>query len=268
MVFYTLDDQHIVGLFEQGLEHVQERDRRRRAAQRGAHDRDLHRLRAARRVDLQGRGDGLPRRGGAASSGASRTCRPRGLLGRPDRPAAARQVRRREAVGRRRSPPPSPTPGMRAWLEHEEPIAPATPRRGAQRRCSSRLGRLLAAGLAGRCSAGRGARRSRCCSPLSIAAGVPLTVAQGLARAARCASLDINVLMLVAAAGAIAARRVVRGRRGRLPVRRRAGARGADAGARAERGPRADGSDAGRGAGARRRRRAAGRRRRRSRRAR
>src|SRR6267143_164922 len=24
MVFYTLDDQHIVGLFEQGLEHVQE----------------------------------------------------------------------------------------------------------------------------------------------------------------------------------------------------------------------------------------------------
>ena len=25
MVYYTLDDQHIVGLFEQGLEHVQER---------------------------------------------------------------------------------------------------------------------------------------------------------------------------------------------------------------------------------------------------
>jgi len=25
MVFYSLDDQHIVGLFEQGLEHVQER---------------------------------------------------------------------------------------------------------------------------------------------------------------------------------------------------------------------------------------------------
>jgi ArsR family transcriptional regulator, lead/cadmium/zinc/bismuth-responsive transcriptional repressor len=24
-IFYTLDDQHIVGLFEQGLEHVQER---------------------------------------------------------------------------------------------------------------------------------------------------------------------------------------------------------------------------------------------------
>ena len=25
MIFYTLDDQHIAGLFEQGLEHVQER---------------------------------------------------------------------------------------------------------------------------------------------------------------------------------------------------------------------------------------------------
>jgi ArsR family transcriptional regulator len=28
MVFYTLDDQHIVGLFEQGLEHVEERNAR------------------------------------------------------------------------------------------------------------------------------------------------------------------------------------------------------------------------------------------------
>ena len=27
MVYYTLDDQHIVGLFEQGLEHVEERAR-------------------------------------------------------------------------------------------------------------------------------------------------------------------------------------------------------------------------------------------------
>src|SRR5438105_13237973 len=30
MVYYTLDDQHIVGLFEQGLEHVQESARGRR----------------------------------------------------------------------------------------------------------------------------------------------------------------------------------------------------------------------------------------------
>ena len=32
MIFYTLDDQHIVGLFEQGLEHVEERDGARRSA--------------------------------------------------------------------------------------------------------------------------------------------------------------------------------------------------------------------------------------------
>lgn len=31
MVFYTLDDQHIVGLFEQGLEHVEERAGGRRS---------------------------------------------------------------------------------------------------------------------------------------------------------------------------------------------------------------------------------------------
>jgi ArsR family transcriptional regulator, lead/cadmium/zinc/bismuth-responsive transcriptional repressor len=31
MVFYALDDQHIVGLFEQGLEHVEERDGGHRA---------------------------------------------------------------------------------------------------------------------------------------------------------------------------------------------------------------------------------------------
>ena len=31
MVYYTLDDQHIVGLFEQGLEHVEERLRPARA---------------------------------------------------------------------------------------------------------------------------------------------------------------------------------------------------------------------------------------------
>ena len=33
MMFYTLDDQHIVGLFAQGLEHVQEREPQRMARQ-------------------------------------------------------------------------------------------------------------------------------------------------------------------------------------------------------------------------------------------
>src|SRR5207237_9510170 len=32
MIFYTLDDQHIVGLFAQGLEHVEERARGRKRA--------------------------------------------------------------------------------------------------------------------------------------------------------------------------------------------------------------------------------------------
>src|SRR6058998_15050 len=31
MMFYTLDDQHIIGLFAQGLEHVQEREPQRMA---------------------------------------------------------------------------------------------------------------------------------------------------------------------------------------------------------------------------------------------
>jgi ArsR family transcriptional regulator len=36
MVFYTLDDQHIVGLFAQGLEHVEEKQRARTAGAAGA----------------------------------------------------------------------------------------------------------------------------------------------------------------------------------------------------------------------------------------
>ena len=35
MMFYTLDDQHIVGLFEQGLEHVEERAPARRLQAEG-----------------------------------------------------------------------------------------------------------------------------------------------------------------------------------------------------------------------------------------
>ena len=34
-IFYTLDDHHIVGLFEQGLEHVQERDIAARGRRQG-----------------------------------------------------------------------------------------------------------------------------------------------------------------------------------------------------------------------------------------
>jgi ArsR family transcriptional regulator, lead/cadmium/zinc/bismuth-responsive transcriptional repressor len=38
MVFYRLDDQHIVGLFEQGLEHVEERRHESRPRSATAHD--------------------------------------------------------------------------------------------------------------------------------------------------------------------------------------------------------------------------------------
>ncbi len=91
MVFYTLDDQHIVRLFEQGMEHVEERP----VTNHG----QLRRLRAARRVDLQDRGDGLPRRGRDDRAAVQEPARPRRLLGRPGGPAAAREVRRDEGVG-------------------------------------------------------------------------------------------------------------------------------------------------------------------------
>jgi DNA-binding transcriptional ArsR family regulator len=37
LVYYALDDQHIVGLFAQGLEHVEERALRRAAQSRERH---------------------------------------------------------------------------------------------------------------------------------------------------------------------------------------------------------------------------------------
>jgi Cd2+/Zn2+-exporting ATPase len=91
--------------------------------------------------------------------------------------------------------------GMRAWLEHEEPIA--SDESGARRRtallvasgaaaAAGYLAQVLDAGLA-----------SRLWFALAIGAGVPLTARKAWL-AARARSLDINVLMLVAAAGAIA----------------------------------------------------------------
>ena len=91
--------------------------------------------------------------------------------------------------------------GMRAWLEHEEPIA--SDEAGARRRQVL----LIASGAAA--AAGYAAQFldaalfSRLLFALSIAAGVPLTARKAWL-AVRARSLDINVLMLVAAAGAIA----------------------------------------------------------------
>ena len=142
---------------------------------------------------------------------------------------------------------------MRAWLEHEEPVVRR--RRPAERR---RRRSCWVSGARARRRPGRWTLLRRgpgLLAPLfalSIAAGVPLTrrrawhaVAHRVARHQR------------ADAGRRRrrdrARRVVRGGRGGLSLRGRAGARSAHARARAARRPRADGPDAGRGAGARRR---------------
>ena len=209
--------------------------RRRTAAGRGAYACHLHRLRAARRVDLQGRRHGLPRGSRADRAAVQAPAGPRGLLRRPHGPAPAREVRRGEAVGRRRSPRPSPTPACApgSSTRSRSPTGDGRARRRAAAGGVRR--RLLAAGLAGRAvGSAPGARRSalfgavargRRAAHRRARRGAPL----------RLRSLDINVLMLIAAAGAVAARPVVRGGRRRVPVRRRAGARSADARARAAR---------------------------------
>jgi Cd2+/Zn2+-exporting ATPase len=91
--------------------------------------------------------------------------------------------------------------GMRAWLEHEEPIA--SDESGARRR------RALLAASGAAAAAGYAAQFfdsllvSRLFFAIAIAAGVPLTARKAWL-ALRARALDINVLMLVAAAGAIA----------------------------------------------------------------
>jgi Cd2+/Zn2+-exporting ATPase len=92
--------------------------------------------------------------------------------------------------------------GMRAWLEHEEPVASGGD--GSRRR--TLLLAVAGAGLAG----GLAATALDAAPPVgvllfaaSLAAGVPLTARKAW-HAVRLRALDINVLMLVAAAGAIA----------------------------------------------------------------
>jgi Cd2+/Zn2+-exporting ATPase len=91
--------------------------------------------------------------------------------------------------------------GMRAWLEHEEPIGVSE--EGARRRSVllSASGAALAAGLAASWFAAPG-WASIVLFAASIGAGVPLTVRKAI-QAVRARSLDINVLMLIAAAGAV-----------------------------------------------------------------
>jgi Cd2+/Zn2+-exporting ATPase len=115
--------------------------------------------------------------------------------------------------------------GMRAWLEHEEPIAASDPHTDRRRALVWTSGLALAIGLAldvlGPAEAGHdrlgdllrtGSVRLQpdqwlsvvalACFVLSLTAGVPLTAGKAW-RALRARSLDINVLMLIAATGAV-----------------------------------------------------------------
>jgi Cd2+/Zn2+-exporting ATPase len=91
--------------------------------------------------------------------------------------------------------------GMLAWLEHEEPLAAGTTGRTRQWLLVA-SGVTLAGGLAA-VMLGLAPALSRVLFALSVATGVPLSARKAW-HAVRLRSLDINVLMLVAAAGAVA----------------------------------------------------------------
>jgi len=78
LVFYALDDQHIVGLFEQGLEHVEERDGRESLPRRPSTGlATALSMSKGRNPGNGGAKAGLPRRrsgnGGGAKAGRSRS---------------------------------------------------------------------------------------------------------------------------------------------------------------------------------------------------
>jgi Cd2+/Zn2+-exporting ATPase len=91
--------------------------------------------------------------------------------------------------------------GMRAWLEHEQPIAVSERSMRVRQAAVALSGAALLAGLAG--SALGFSRASDALFAISFAAAVPVTARKAWA-AMRVASLDINVLMVIAAVGAIA----------------------------------------------------------------
>jgi len=91
--------------------------------------------------------------------------------------------------------------GLRAWLEHEEPIAAGGQAAKARRVLLAISGAALGLGLLVD-FAGAAAPLGRVLFGLSIALGVPPTLRRAW-HALRLRSLDINVLMLIAVAGAM-----------------------------------------------------------------
>ena len=92
--------------------------------------------------------------------------------------------------------------GMRAWLEHEEPISSGDSPNRTRTWLLTGAGVLFAAGLLVN-SVHAMPLFATMLFALSMAAGVPLTARRAW-QALRVRSLDINVLMLIAATGAIA----------------------------------------------------------------
>jgi Cd2+/Zn2+-exporting ATPase len=89
--------------------------------------------------------------------------------------------------------------GMRAWLEHEEPVVVSEGQARIRQRLVWASGAALAAGLA--LQVGHQTAVAAACFGFSIAAGVTVTIRRAW-NAVRARSLDINVLMLIAVAGA------------------------------------------------------------------
>ena len=201
-VYYTLDDQHVLDLFQQGAA-----PRLRGAAVVA----DLRGLRGPRRVGLQDRRDGLPRGSGDPRAAAEGARRARGARRRHSRPAAQHQVRRGEADTRRRSPRRWRRPGCaRGSSTKRRPARRRRPRRGAL--FVGRLGRRSRAPAWRSSTPASIAARWWRPTLLAIASGGVYSVRRAL-HAARSLALDINVLMLVAVAGAMVLGAVVRRRR-------------------------------------------------------
>ena len=199
LVFYALDDQHVVGLFEQGLEHVLERRERKRMTSTAACTVcELH-------TESTFKVEGMDCREEVA------------LLERRFKNLPGLEAFSADLMGQRLHVKYDAAKlsastiadavadaGMRAWLEHEEPLG-SGPEPWWRQALVWTSGAALGAGLAvgAIVSGGAASWPARALFAISIAAGAVLTLRKAWT-ALRIRSLDINVLMTIAAAGAVA----------------------------------------------------------------